>query len=193
MYLCARACVCVRRRAALFRAYVQEKSAWRASLAASRQREADALARADGAQAKADRLEELSATLSAVSSGDAAASMAQLKALTRQLSALEVVQPILARRYNLLQTEFAAAREAARTAEVAAVECEAHLRQRILYLELWKKGAEVRRARSRPAPTACTPPLCTRVLLCVRVRVCLCACAEPLVAVDADGGELGSG
>jgi len=69
------------------------------------------------------------------------------KVLSRQVAALEVAQPLLARKYNLLKAQLGAARQAARTAELSAVEMEAHLRHRILYLEVWKKGAEARLSR----------------------------------------------
>ena len=51
------------------------------------------------------------------------------------------------RRVSGLTHEVALARAALRSAELGAVEAEAHARSRILYLELWKAGAEARLIR----------------------------------------------
>jgi chromosome segregation ATPase len=70
-----------------------------------------------------------------------------VKALARKVASFEVSQPTLMRRFNLAKQEAAAARAGQRSAELATVESDAHYRQRILYLELWKKGAESRLER----------------------------------------------
>lgn len=70
-----------------------------------------------------------------------------VKGLCRKVTTLEIAAPVLSRKVVLLETEAAAARVASVNASLAAVESETHMRQRILYLELWKKGAEARLVR----------------------------------------------
>ena len=94
-----------------------------------------------------------------------------MRTLTRKIARLEANEPVLSRRYNLLLQEVTdgsghrdavpsrlyhpchvrsrvcchgqaeTARSAKETAEQAVVDLDAAYRQRIVYLELWKKGA----------------------------------------------------
>jgi chromosome segregation ATPase len=89
----------------------------------------------------------LSATASIPTQADVKELKDFVKSLARKVAMFEVSQPILMRRFNLAKQEAAAARAGQRTAELASVEADAHYRQRILYLELWKKGAEARLER----------------------------------------------
>jgi hypothetical protein len=176
----------VSQQTALYRAYIAEKAGWESSLAAAREAQAEAEARANALGVKANRLEEATAVMEAGQPGaastavdmDAADALAYVsaataaaasgltgpeaearrteamrrlrgyvKGLARKLAALEVAQPMLARRYNLAKAEAASARAGQRSSELAAVEMETHLRSRVLYLELWKKGGESRLTR----------------------------------------------
>ena len=89
----------------------------------------------------------LSATSSIPTQADVKELKDFVKALARKVASYEVSQPTLMRRFNLAKQEAAAARAGQRTTELASVESDAHYRQRILYLELWKKGAEARLER----------------------------------------------
>lgn len=162
---------------ALYREYIAEKAKWEAECNAAKDREAAAVERAEAAEVKAKRLDEMASVLeggldpshidaasaltyvatmpsaasASTTAADSDAAIARLRTyvrvLARKLAAMEVTQPILARKYNVLKQEAASARAGQRTAELSAVEAEAHMRQRILYLELWKKGAESRLER----------------------------------------------
>jgi chromosome segregation ATPase len=163
----------VAQQTALYREYISDKARWEHDLGAARDAEAAALERAEAAASKAARLDEMTAVLEGGADPatlDAAGALAltsnlgagaggedpatvvprlrnYVRALARKLASLEVAQPMLARKYNVLKQEAASARAGQRTAELSAVEAEAHMRQRILYLELWKKGAESRLVR----------------------------------------------
>lgn len=67
--------------------------------------------------------------------------------LTRKIAQFEATTPSLKRRVNLLEHEVKHANESRRVAEASAIEINTSLQQRILYLELWKKGAEARLSR----------------------------------------------
>lgn len=130
------------------RAAASAAEAAEAAVTAARRAAADADARADAQSARAARLEAGLQALEALQrpegddgklrrldgdgSGDSIVSVA---ALTRQLALLEVAHPILSRKYELLRSELAAARAAQRNAEAALLECDAHARTRIAYLE----------------------------------------------------------
>lgn len=64
--------------------------------------------------------------------------------LTRKIAQFEATTPSLKRRVNLLEHEVKQANESRRVAEASVIEINTSLQQRILYLELWKKGAEAR-------------------------------------------------
>lgn len=178
---------------ALYRAYIGEKASWEAAMAAAKEREAEALAKADALAAKAKLLDEITVvvdgshtasgkpmevdsaevldyihalqatTAPGLSTGEAEARREEVnrklrdyvKSLARKLAALQVAQPMLARKYNLTKLELATSKAGQRSAELSAIDVETHLRARILYLELWKKGAESRLSRlSELAETA---------------------------------------
>lgn len=74
------------------------------------------------------------------------ASMIQKKCreFTQRIVSYEVNELLLRRRCTILDEEFKAEADRRARAEFALNELEATLRSRILYLELWKRGASVR-------------------------------------------------
>lgn len=139
-------------------------------------------ARLAGLEATAARFDQLTAVAEQTARGIHGAADAALHGMSRELVALQVATPLIVRKYNLVKAELAAARTAARTAEVrplrgrvlaslAALVCpasfqanavatETELRSRILYLELWKVGTRscARISMLRPYPSS-SPPL----------------------------------
>lgn len=127
----------------MYRGYVQDRAKWQESVKELRKRAEDAAAEREALAAKAARLDELTDILG----GDPASARDEVKRLTRQVAEYEVNEVVLARKFYLLKAEAEAARKARDIAETSSIEAEAAQARRILYLELWKRGAEERLAR----------------------------------------------
>jgi chromosome segregation ATPase len=159
--------------AALYRDYAGDVESLEAKVSAAEGAAGAASDAAEAARAKAAAFDTLTAAFGAPGSADPAEAAAfcaaldddgsgggaadaaralprlraHVKALSRALVEATTAAPVLSRRVAVSGAELALARAAARAGELAAAEAEAHMRARILYLELWKKGAEARLER----------------------------------------------
>ena len=127
--------------AVLYRDHIKAFDDWVARTKALQNRvEEEQLAVAD-LKTKADRLDKLTSVLEM---SDEGALRDEIRVLTRDVAKLESEQPVLARKYNLAIQEAELARKEADHVRGDFMDMQRTYQWRILYLELWKSGAEER-------------------------------------------------
>ncbi|GBG27827.1 Centrosomal protein of 290 kDa [Hondaea fermentalgiana] len=124
--------------ALLYREHAQAKQAWTRETSGLRKEADEARGERDALRAKARRLD----TLCAVLDGDDHDARTHAKDLTRKVALLEVNEVVLARRYNLVVEEERSVRHEKESLQHEMVQAETALRERVLYLEEWKAGAQ---------------------------------------------------
>lgn len=126
--------------AMLYRAHITAREAWEQEVSRLQQALEGAEEDREALRARAARLDALEAALKGGDDG----ARAEVARVSRRLLGLEVDQRVLARRYKLREESEAAARARCDTLEREHLEESRVLRARVLYLELWKRGALAR-------------------------------------------------
>uniref|UniRef100_A0A7S2SL22 Centrosomal protein of 290kDa coiled-coil region domain-containing protein n=1 Tax=Mucochytrium quahogii TaxID=96639 RepID=A0A7S2SL22_9STRA len=122
----------------LYREHLQAKNKWELETKGLSKEADEARGERDALRAKARRLD----TLCAVLEGDENSARAHAKELTRKIAVLEVNEVVLARRYNLIAEEEKIMRHEKENLQQEMIQAETALRERVLYLEEWKSGAQ---------------------------------------------------
>jgi chromosome segregation ATPase len=150
------------RQASLYKDFVQSQSKAEGEARAAEARETTLRAELDAARAEIVALKK---GIDTIQGKEDAKGSSKLKALTRELATVEAHLPALRRRLAVAEEELKASQTALEATEEAAVEAETVLRQRVLYLELWKMGAEVRLDRLSVAAREWVPAKLHRACL----------------------------
>ena len=122
----------------LYREHIVRKSEWEENKHRLNSSLEEVRAERDSLRAKADRLD----TLCSVLEGTEDDVRAHVSELSRKVAVYEVNEAMLARRYNLIVEEEKSIRAAKELVQLQLAHSEASLRDRIVYLEEWKAGAE---------------------------------------------------
>jgi len=147
--------------AALYAQYVRERKGWEAAVAGAKEAADEAETELEACKARLSVVERSVGLLAEDGSradlgsdakdgsGTTATQRlrAELRRLTGELAAWEEEGPRMRRKLRLAADESDAARRAQAAAEDAAIESEASLRRRVVYLESWREGARARLER----------------------------------------------
>ncbi|CAK8989635.1 Centrosomal protein of 290 kDa (Cep290) [Durusdinium trenchii] len=139
--------------ALLYREHAESKSDWEETRSTLTKEADEARNERDALRAKARRLD----TLCAVLEGDENTARGHVKELTRKLAILEVNEVVLARKYNLIAEENRSTRNEKEILQHEMVQAETALRERVLYLEEWKAGAQAQLESLQKSVELCVP------------------------------------
>jgi len=121
-----------------YREHLEKRQDWNTQNTLLGKEADEARAERDALRTKARRLD----TLCAVLEGDEDLARTHAKELSRKIAILQVNEVVLARRYNLLAEQEKSSRNEKQVMENEMIQSETALRERVLYLEEWKAGAQ---------------------------------------------------